>query len=348
MTRNSFGTLLRLTTFGESHGPAIGCILDGCPAGLFISLEEIQKRLDERRPGHKAHVSPRKESDQVELLSGVFDGKTTGAPIMLLIRNQDADSSSYEPIKEILRPGHANYTYLEKYGHFDFRGGGRASARETAARVAAGSIAEQFLQQQGIQIKATLVSVGGASTLIEIEAVLERCIAEKESVGGVVECIVDPIMAGLGDPVYEKIEAKLAAAMMGLPGTKAFEIGEGVQASCMKGSEHNDLFYSDNGSVKMASNHAGGTLGGITTGAPLSMRVHFKPTSSIGRKQESVDIHGKPAVLELPGNSRHDPCIAVRAVPVVKAMCALVVMDCFLLNRTASVCEKKSPICEPS
>jgi len=337
MTRNSFGTLLRLTTFGESHGPAIGCILDGVPAGLAITREEIQAKLNARRPGTSPDVSPRNEPDHVEILSGLFEGKTTGAPIMLLIRNQDHDSSAYEPIKSILRPGHANFTYLEKYGHFDFRGGGRSSARETAARVAAGAIAEKFLLLHTIKINASLLSIGGLIDPVAQDALLKKCITEKESVGGVVECIVDPIPAGLGDPVYEKIEAKLAAAMMGLPGTKAFEIGEGVLASSMRGSEHNDLFQVHENEISTSTNHAGGTLGGITTGAPLVLRVHFKPTSSIGKAQMSVDTEGNPALFELPAHSRHDPCIAIRAVPVVHAMCALVLMDSYLLNQTSRI-----------
>lgn len=353
MASNSFGKHFRMTTWGESHGPAIGCVIDGCPAGLSITEQEIQQSLDLRRPGRCAHVSPRQERDSVQILSGVFEGKTTGAPISLVIKNEDADSSKYEAIKELLRPGHANFTYLAKYGHFDHRGGGRASARETACRVAAGAIAEKLLQMQGIQIVAYLKALGkeeiasviqepshlmNAISASEIfcpsvldEArmieVLNAVKAQGDSVGGVVECIAFNVPPGLGDPIYEKIEAKLASAMMSLPASKAFEMGDGVAASKMLGSEHNDSFISANKQIRCATNHAGGTLGGITTGEPLVMRIHFKPASSIQKPQQTVDMQGNPQVFTLPQGSRHDPSVVIRAVPVCKAMCALVLAD---------------------
>lgn len=350
MASNSFGNYFRVTTWGESHGPAIGCVIDGCPAGLEIDIQAIDNALARRAPGQNRHVSERKEADRVELLSGVFEGKTTGAPICLLIRNQDADPSKYETMKDIYRPGHANYSYLKKYGLFDFRGGGRASARETAARVAAGAIAEILLSMAGISLFSYLKAVGD----IEIEkitehqspifcpdpeqekkmcALLERVKSEKDSIGGVVECVARGVPPGLGDPIYEKLEAKLAAAIMSIPATKAFEIGEGVAASSMRGSIHNDQMMQRG----FATNHAGGVLGGISTGEDIIFRAHFKPTSSIAREQKTLDVHEAEVTFSLPEGSRHDPCVAIRAVPVVKAMGALVLADCLLASRLSKL-----------
>jgi len=360
MPSNSFGSLFRITTFGEAHGPAIGCVIDGCPAGLCITREEIQEKLSRRAPGQLKHTSPRKEKDEVEILSGLFEGRTTGTPIALLIRNIDADPSAYESMKSLFRPGHANYTYLQKYGHFDWRGGGRASARETACRVAAGAIAEKLLLSEGIEIVAFLKGVGSFLSSAQvpksvtslfcaslddekkIEALLQETQEVGDSLGGQVECVAYPLLAGLGDPVYEKIEAKLASAMMSLPASKAFEIGTGVRASQMKGSEHNDAFYSEAGAagerqIKLSSNHAGGTLGGITTGAPLVVRVHFKPASTIRLPQKTTDFEGNEVTFQPAAHSRHDPCVAIRAVPVVRAMMALVLADCLLLQKTARI-----------
>lgn len=354
MPSNQFGRHFTVTTWGESHGPAVGCVIDGCPAGIFIEEEEINKALARRAPGTNPYVSPRKEEDRVQILSGVFEGKTTGAPILLLITNTGHDSSKYEPIKDLLRPGHANMTYLQKYGIFDWRGGGRSSARETAARVAAGAIAEKIVAQAGMQIASYVKRIAHIvaeppeehSLISSLEksaifcpdpdkesgmvALIEQIQQEGDSVGGSVECQVFGVPAGLGDPVYEKMEALLAYAMMSIPASKAFEIGKGIEATLMKGSEHNDIFYKKGETVVSHTNHAGGVLGGITTGMPLVFRVHFKPASSIQKAQKTVDIQGDEKLFLLPAGSKHDPTVVIRAVPVVHAMCALVLADCLL------------------
>lgn len=327
MGSNSFGQIFRITTWGESHGKAIGVVIDGCPAGIEISEEEINQELLKRAPGRSAYTSSRKEPDCAEILSGLFEGKTTGTPISILIPNQDVDSSKYEPIKNQLRPGHANYTYLKKYGIFDYRGGGRASARETACRVAAGAIAKKFLLSHGIVPKAHLKEVGGEENYTEI---LKQAQDEGDSLGGVIEVVVPNLPVGLGDPIYNKMEALLASAMLSLPASKGFEIGKGFSAASMRGSEHNDPFIEEG---KTETNHAGGTLGGITNGMPLTFRVAFKPTSSILKRQKTINLEGEPVEFEIPAGSRHDPCVAFRAVSVVEAMTALVIADTLLLNR---------------
>jgi chorismate synthase len=324
---NSFGQIFRITTWGESHGKAIGVVIDGCPAGIEICEEEIQQELEKRAPGRSPLTSPRKEPDRAEILSGVFEGKTTGTPISIIIFNQDVDSSKYEPIKNLLRPGHANYTYLKKYGIFDYRGAGRASARETACRTAAGAIAKKFLLSLGIVPKAYIKEIGGRK---DYEEILHRAKEEGDSLGGVVEVEVSDLPAGLGEPIYHKIEALLAQAMLSLPACKGFEMGCGFAAARMRGSEHNDSFVALG---KTETNHAGGTLGGITNGMPLVFRVAFKPTSSIFKIQKTVTLEGEPANFELPVGSRQDPCIVLRAVSVVEAMTALVLADTLLLNR---------------
>lgn len=364
MASNFFGQLFRITTFGESHGPAIGVVIDGCPAGLPITLDEIQRELARRQPGKTPYTTPRKEEDKVEILSGFFQGKTTGAPIALLIHNKDKDSSKYTPIENLLRPGHANYTYLEKYGIFDPAGGGRASARETAARVAAGAIAKKLLAElYNIQICAFILAIGGISLdklpsedlsslrqKIEASSIfcpdevaatkmmqeIEKVKKEGDSLGGVLGCITKNIPLGLGDPIYGKIEALLASAMLSLPASKGFEIGSGFNGAKMRGSEHNDPFdLGLDGTITMSTNHAGGTLGGITTALPLFFRVAFKPTSSIQKPQKTVSITGEKKGFQLPSGSRHDPCVAIRAVPVVEAMTALVLADAALMNRSS-------------
>lgn len=302
-------------------------MIDGCPAGIELCEADIQYELEKRAPGQSALTSPRKESDKAELLSGVFEGKTTGTPISILIPNKDADSSHYEPIKHLLRPGHANYTYLKKYGIFDYRGGGRASARETACRVAAGAVAKKFLHGYRISPKAALIEVGGA---INYTDMLRQAQDEGDSLGGVIEVTVQDLPAGLGEPIYHKMEALLAQAMLSLPASKGFEMGAGFTAARMRGSEHNDCFIPGE---KTETNHAGGTLAGITNGMPLVFRVAFKPTSSIKKAQLTTTLTGEPASLKLPEGSRHDPCVALRAVPVVEAMTALVLADALLLNR---------------
>lgn len=365
MASNSFGTLFRITTWGESHGKAIGVVIDGCPAGLPITDEEINADLSLRQGGKTPYVTPRGEKDEAQIYSGVFEGKTTGAPISIIIFNKDADSSKYEPIKDLLRPGHANFTYLEKYGIFDYRGGGRSSARETACRVAAGAIAKKLLSYFGIEVVAYMKEVGGiampdpafrspidlrkaaresllfcphtATTQKMIEAI-EKAKHEGDSLGGIIELTAFHLPIGLGDPVYEKLEANLAKAMLSLPATKGFEFGSGFAASRMKGSEHNDAFIlDDQGNVSTATNFAGGTLGGISTGMPLIARVAFKPTSSIQKPQKTLSVNKEEKEFQLPAGSRHDPCVAIRAVPIVEAMAALVLADAFLMNRTANI-----------
>ena len=362
MASNCFGNIFRFTTWGESHGPAVGAVIDGCPAGLLIELSSIQKKLDQRAPGKHALTSPRKESDQIQILSGVFEGKTTGAPINLMILNHDSDSSKYAPIKNQLRPGHANYTTLKKYAHMDDRGGGRASARETAARVAVAAFAEAFLDTLGIQVSAYLKSVGPLScpddtnrvyTPAAIKASRIHCPIPKlsakiehliqgvresgDSIGGTVAFQALNVPPGIGDPIYEKLEAQLAKAMMSLPASKGFEIGEGFRSSQQKGSEHNDIFYREGQKIKTRTNHSGGLLGGMSSGMPLIGSVAFKPPSSIFKKQDTLTLSGAPSTLMLPKGSRHDPCTAIRAVPIVQALCEIVLMDAILLNRCAQV-----------
>lgn len=365
MASNFFGQLFRITTFGESHGPAIGVVIDGCPAGISLEKEEIDAELLLRQPGSNPYTSPRKEKDEVEILSGLFQGKTTGAPIALVIRNRDADSSKYEPIKNLLRPGHANFTYLEKYGIFDYRGGGRSSARETAARVAAGAVAKKFLAHFKIELCAFVAEIGGIaiaepdlshlsklSKAVRSSALfcpdpkaaqkmmekIEEAKSEGDSLGGILQCVAANLPTGLGDPVYGKLEALLASAMLSIPATKGFEIGSGFAAARMKGSQHNDAFDVDeHGKITTSSNFAGGTLGGISTGLPLTFRVAFKPTSSIMKPQNTVTTEGKKKPFQLPEGSRHDPCVAIRAVPILEAMAALVLADAVLMNRSAKI-----------
>jgi chorismate synthase len=358
MASNSFGTLFKITTFGESHGKAIGVVIDGCPAGIALSESDINAALAHRAPGRNPFTSPRKEGDRGEILSGVFEGKTTGAPICILIANSDGDPSKYEPVKDLLRPGHANYTYLEKYGVFDYRGGGRASARETACRVAAGAIAKKLLDAEGVRLTAYIKQIGRVEAIIDCEnfhpqqsplfcpdksaeekmiALLEEAKNEGDSLGGLVEFTALSVPVGLGDPVYEKLSANLAFAMMSLPAVKGFEIGSGFRAVAMRGSEHNDRFIQEGGQVQTSTNHAGGTLGGISNGMPLIGRVAFKPTSSIKQPQATLTTSKEPGTFQLPEGSRHDPCVAIRAVPVVEAMAALVLADAILLNRCAKL-----------
>ena len=366
MASNCFGQLFRITTWGESHGKAIGVVIDGCPAGVEISTEEINLALALRAPGRNAYTSPRQETDHAEIFSGVFEGKTTGTPISIIIMNRDMKSNHYTALKEVLRPGHANFTYLEKYGpNYDYRGGGRASARETACRVAAAAIAKKILSHYGIQTCAYLSTVGSVqapdlgvnipdlrpkitNSLIfcpderasdNMQAVIALAKEAGDSVGGIVTFLATGLPVGLGDPVYEKLEANLAKAMLTIPASKGFEIGEGFQAAHMSGSEHNDLFISTEQQVQTQTNHAGGTLGGISTGMPLVGRVAFKPTSSIRKPQTTVDLSGQASVMTLPEGSRHDPCVAIRAVPVVDAMCVLVLVDALLMQRAAKLSE---------
>ncbi len=361
MASNGFGSHFRMTTWGESHGKAIGVVIDGCPAGIELNESDINEALALRAPGKNDLTSPRKEEDTIEILSGVFEGVTTGAPISLYIQNQDPKSEHYESIKNSLRPGHANFTYLEKYGIFDYRGGGRASARETASRVAAGAVAKKFLSHYGVQVIAYLKKLSdievhvlefnfeklkdarnqsdlfctdsekGLSMAKKVKEAKER----GDSLGGLVEFVAFSVPPGLGEPIYDKLDAKLAFAMMSLPASKGFEIGSGFDCVSMKGSEHNDPFILQSGKVETASNYAGGILGGISTGMPIVGRVAFKPTSSIQCAQKTLSLDKEKMAFNLPSGSRHDPCVAIRAVPVVEAMVALVLADCLLLNRSA-------------
>lgn len=364
MASNQLGQIFRITTWGESHGPAVGVVIDGCPAGINISEAIINHELALRSPGRNEYTTPRKEGDYAQIYSGTFEGQTTGAPISIIIHNKDADSSKYEPIKNLMRPGHANYTYLEKYGVFDYRGGGRSSARETACRVAAGAVAKQLLAHYEVNICAYMKQVGTQTTpdkaphdlqalkqatidspvfcpdeqaTQKITQAIQQAKDEGDSLGGVIECLTSPLPVGMGDPVYEKLEANLAKAMMTMPATKGFEIGEGFRAAGMTGSEHNDAFTSEAGKTTLASNLAGGTLGGISNGQPLVMRVAFKPTSSIQKSQQTVDTQGNKQTFNLPEGSRHDPCVSIRAVPIVEAMSAIVLADSILMNRCAKI-----------
>lgn len=334
MGSNAFGTLFRITTWGESHGKEIGVVIDGCPPGVAINEREVQRALDARRPGTGAHVSPRKERDRVEIVSGVFDGVSTGAPIAMRIANCDIDSSSYERAKDVIRPGHANYTWKEKYGLFDYRGGGRASARETAARVAAGAVAGLFLDQQNISVKGWLDQVGGARGEA-MYRLIEEVVEAGDSIGGIVGLETSQLPVGLGDPVYEKLEAKLASAMLSIPASKGIEFGEGFGGVLMRGSQHNDTFKYEEG-IQLQSNHAGGIQGGVSNGMPVTLRVAFKPASSIKIPQNSVTFEGEEREIAMKRGGRHDPCVAVRAVPVVEAMAKIVLADCVLMQK--SVC----------
>ncbi|MEX1157974.1 MAG: chorismate synthase [Thermomicrobiales bacterium] len=351
-----FGRAFRITTWGESHGPALGVVIDGCPAGVTIDDALIQHDLDRRRVGQSKVTSPRNEGDRVQILSGVFEGRTTGAPISLITYNADADSSKYDIIRDLFRPGHADYTYWTKYGIRDHRGGGRSSARETWGRVASGAIARAILTEAGVDVFAFTTQIGEIQsatfdrTAIDhnlvraadpeaaerMVAAIEQVKAEKDSLGGVVEVHADGVPPGLGEPTMDKLDALIGQAMLSIPATKGVEIGHGFAAVSMCGSQHNDAFYlDDTGRVRTRSNHAGGTLGGISSGETIVARVAVKPTSSVSRDQETVDIHGNTQTIHVEG--RHDPCVVPRAVPVVEAMMCLVLADLYLLNRMSRV-----------
>ncbi|WP_298667616.1 chorismate synthase [uncultured Methanofollis sp.] len=320
---NTFGQFFRVTTFGESHGPAIGAVIDGVPPGLPLSAGDIQPMLDRRRPGGPL-ASPRKETDDVEVLSGVFEGKTTGTPIALLIRNRDVQSGDYDALRDVFRPGHADYTYLQKYGLRDHRGGGRSSGRETAARVAAGAVAVAVLKTHGIAVAGSVREVHGKTDPAEMEAEVRAAQARGDSVGGVVEVRASGVPPGLGSPVFGKLDAAIAGALMGIGAVKGVEIGEGFAAARLYGSENNDAM----GTSGFLSNHAGGVLGGISTGQEVVVRLAVKPTPSIALPQRTVDIRGEEREIAIAG--RHDPCIAFRLVPVAEAMLALVLVDAVL------------------
>ncbi len=354
MAGNSFGTVFTLTTFGESHGPALGGIIDGCPAGLKLDFEAIESEMQRRMPGQSNIVTQRKELDSIKFLSGIFEGITTGSPIGFIIENTDQKSPDYSHIKDTYRPSHADYTYDQKYGIRDYRGGGRSSARETACRVAAGAIAKQLLKQ--VKITAYVSSVGNLEVtkpyqeldFAEIEKNPVRCAdpeiarqmeayikevrKEGDTVGGSISCVIQNVPIGLGEPVFDKLHAQLGKAMLSINAVKGFEYGSGFAGTRLKGSEHNDLFNPD-GSTK--TNHSGGVQGGISNGEDIYFKVAFKPVATIMQKQETIDSDGK--VVEMQGKGRHDPCVVPRAVPIVEAMAALVVADFYLLNQLSKL-----------
>ena len=347
MAGNSFGTFFRITTFGESHGRAVGVLIDGVKPNMRISVKDIQNELNRRMPGQSKLTTPRLESDKVQILSGVYEGKTLGTPICLIVLNENQNPKAYDKIKNLFRPGHAGFTYLSKYGIHDYRGGGRASGRETAGRVAAGAIAKQILLKRGIQIIAYTKEVAGIAAkkidYNEIENNPVRCpdaraarkISNKilevkmqgDSVGGIIEAVVKNCPAGLGEPVFDKLEADLSKALMSIPAVKGFEIGSGFSCASMKGSEHNDEFIKDKRTrrIRTRTNYAGGILGGISNGEDIILRVAVKPTSSISKPQNTIDTRGNKRTIKVEG--RHDPCICPRVVPVVESMIALVLVD---------------------
>lgn len=336
---STYGRYFRITTWGESHGKGIGVVVDGCPAGLPLEEEDIQKLLDRRKPGQNKYTTARKEGDLVEILSGVFEGKTTGTPISLIVRNQDQRSRDYSAIMDIYRPGHADYTFDQKYGFRDYRGGGRSSGRETIGRVAAGAIAEKLLAQLGVTVQARALTIGGidAADTEAVEAYLNQKIEEKDSAGGIVECRVQGMPAGIGDPVFEKLDANLAKAVMSIGAVKGVEIGDGFAVAEASGSENNDAFRMDeDGNVVKTTNHAGGILGGISDGSEIILRAAFKPTPSIAQLQQSVNRVTKENV-EIEIHGRHDPLIVNRAVVVVESMVALTVLDGILANMSSTV-----------
>ena len=321
---NTFGRNFRITTFGESHGVAVGVVIDGCPAGLRLDEKDIQPFLDRRRPGTSPLTSPRQEKDRIEILSGIFEGVTTGTPIAMAVRNEDTRPNDYDDQKEVFRPGHADFTYQEKYGTRDHRGGGRSSGRETLGRVAAGAVAMQILAKNGIAITGTILEVHGKKTDDEITREILSAKERGDSVGGIVEIVASGCPTGLGDPVFGKLDALIAGAMMGIGAVKGVEIGDGFVAAQKCGSENNDQMTADG----FKSNHAGGIMGGISTGQDIVVRIAVKPTPSIVKVQQTRTKDGK--VVDISVGGRHDPCIVPRIVPVAEAMLALVLVDCLL------------------
>ena len=355
---NSYGTIFKISTFGESHGPAIGVIIDGCPAGLDIDEAFIQAELDRRRPGQSKITTQRKEDDTFKILSGVFEGKSTGTPIAIIIENQDQRSKDYSHIQNTFRPSHADYTYEVKYGNRDYRGGGRSSARETAARVAAGAIAKLLLKKYGVEVNAYVSQVGElkapAYTQLDLSrtednmvrcphpATAEKMIAlidevrlGRDTIGGMVTCVVKNTPVGLGEPVFDKLHAELGKAMLSINAVKGFEYGSGFAGVTLRGSQHNDEFYNDGTKIRTKTNHSGGVQGGISNGEDIYFNVAFKPVATIMQDQPSVDKDGNETTVS--GKGRHDPCVVPRAVPIVEAMAALVVADFLLRARTSKL-----------
>ncbi|HEX4888723.1 MAG TPA: chorismate synthase [Luteibaculaceae bacterium] len=356
MNANSFGRLFTVTTFGESHGVGLGVVIDGCPAGVSIDMSEIQRDLNRRKPGQSKLTTQRQEADEVRVLSGIYEGRTTGTPIALVLENNNQRSQDYDHLQGAYRPSHADFTYDQKYGHVDFRGGGRSSARETAARVAAGSIAKQWLKQHGIsfstyvsqvkditasepstppsweQIEANPVRCPDPQAAEQMIDLIEKTRKNGDSVGGVIKCHILQVPVGLGEPVFDKLHARLAYAMMGINAVKGFSLGSGFHGTRMLGSEHNDVFYRDaDGQTRTKTNHSGGIQGGISNGEPIAFEVAFKPVATIMQNQETIDRNGESVTIA--GKGRHDPCVLPRAVAIVEAMAALVIADFMLLRR---------------
>lgn len=353
MSGSTFGNSFRISTWGESHGKALGTVIDGCPAGLPLCEEDIQKYLDRRKPGQSRFTTARKEGDLVEILSGVFEGRTTGTPISLIVRNTDQRSRDYGNIAFSYRPGHADYTFDEKYGFRDYRGGGRSSGRETVGRVAAGAVAAKILRELGISLCTYTRSIGpiaidrfdpsqitensvympDADAAKKAAAYLEECMKAQDSAGGVIECRINGVPAGLGDPVFDKLDARLSQAVMSIGAVKAVEIGDGIAVTSMTGSQDNDGFTLKDGEIIKTTNHAGGIMGGISDGDEIVLRAHVKPTPSISQPQETVTSGREPLTLSIHG--RHDPVIVPRAVVVVESMCALTIVDALFSNMSA-------------
>jgi chorismate synthase len=352
---NVYGTLFKISTFGESHGPAIGVVIDGCPPGLAIDEAFIQSELDRRKPGQSKITTQRKEDDVFKILSGVFEGKSTGTPIALVIENQDQRSKDYSHIAETFRPSHADYTYEAKYGVRDYRGGGRSSARETAARVAAGAIAKLLLKKHNVEINAFVSQVGDLaaphyttldlsktednivrcpdpSTAESMIALIDQVRLDRDTIGGVVTCVIKNTPVGLGEPVFDKLHAELGKAMLGINAVKGFEYGSGFEGVKLRGSQHNDEFYNDGGRIRTKTNFSGGIQGGISNGEDIYFNVAFKPVATIMQDQSTVDKHGNETTVS--GKGRHDPCVVPRAVPIVEAMAALVLADFLLRDKT--------------
>ncbi len=357
MSGSIYGNIFRISTWGESHGKGLGVVVDGCPAGLSICEEDIQKYLNRRKPGQSKYTTPRSEDDTVEILSGVFEGKTTGTPISMVVYNKTQRSGDYCEIASYYRPGHADYTFDEKYGFRDYRGGGRSSGRETIGRVAAGAIASKLLEELGITVTAYSKSIGDVEidytrfdinerdnnsvsmpdkiAALKAQELLDKKMEEKDSVGGVVECVVKNMKTGVGEPVFDKLDASLAKAIMSIGAVKGFEIGAGMEASKMTGSQNNDNFYMEDGKVLKKTNNAGGILGGISDGSDIILRAAFKPTPSIFSEQETVNKDNENIKVQIKG--RHDPIIVPRAVVVVEAMTAITVLDLLLCSMTSEL-----------
>ena len=357
MAGSIFGNIFKITTWGESHGVGLGVIIDGCPAGISLCEEDIQVYLDRRKPGQSAYTTKRNENDCVKIMSGVFEGKTTGTPISLMVLNEDQRSKDYSDIANNYRPGHADYTFDMKYGFRDYRGGGRSSGRETIGRVAAGAVAAKILKELGVDVFAYSKSIAGVEidynrfdvakreenpfampdsvAAEQVKTIADEAIKNLDSVGGVIECVVNGLPVGIGEPVFDKLDAKLAQAIMSIGAVKGFEVGAGFEAAALKGSANNDGFYMDNGQIAKKSNNAGGVLGGMSDGSELICRAAIKPTPSIAKEQATVNRNGENVNISIKG--RHDPMIVPRAVVVVEAMAALTVLDLMMANMTSKI-----------